>query len=109
MSVFSNPAGTAVENAAQYTEAVLSLLGDSDPINVLESTAAWCEERTAALSNDQVTLPESAEKWNVVAVLQHRRRARSGESPGRSQRGSARLWHRDSQSEVSKLSRHIDL
>jgi uncharacterized damage-inducible protein DinB len=71
MSVFSNRAGTAVEGAAQYTEAVLGLLGDADPINILESTAVWCEERTADLSSDQVTLPESTEKWNVVAVLQH--------------------------------------
>ena len=40
MSVFTNPASRAPEQAGQYVDAVLGLLGDQDPLQVLGATPA---------------------------------------------------------------------
>ena len=71
MSVYSNPAEGAAEDAAAYIAAVLDLLGDEDPMAVLGSTASWCSEFTGHLTPDQVATPETEGKWSVNGVLQH--------------------------------------
>ena len=38
MSVFTNPAGGALEHARAYVAAILELLGDKDPLKVLGAT-----------------------------------------------------------------------
>ena len=40
MSVFTNPAGQSIENAREYVSAILGLLGDRDPFEVLHATPA---------------------------------------------------------------------
>ena len=70
-SVFSNRATGAAERAEQYIEAVLGLVGDRDPFEVLSSTVSWCTECTAGLPRKQLDIPESPGKWSIVAVLQH--------------------------------------
>ncbi len=71
MSVFTNPASAAPDQARQYTAAILDLLGDRDPMTVLRQTSAKLAERTKGLSRDQIRKPEAPGKWSVVAVLQH--------------------------------------
>ncbi|MDH3208457.1 MAG: DinB family protein [Gemmatimonadota bacterium] len=71
MSVFSNLAAGAAEDAAAYIEAVLELLGDADPIPVLESTVDWCRERTQGLTREQLAEPEAEGKWSIAGILQH--------------------------------------
>jgi hypothetical protein len=71
MSVYSNLAGTASEDAERYVAAVLDLLGDSDPMSVLESTVSWCAERTGGLTPAQLGDPEAPGKWSIAGVLQH--------------------------------------
>ena len=71
MSVFTNPAGTSAEHASAYIAAVLDLLGDRDPLEVLRSTAAALENVLDELSHDQVTRRERPGKWSVRHVLQH--------------------------------------
>ena len=71
MSVFTNPADGASEDAAAYIAAVLELLGEQDPMEVLDSTGPWCRARAAALTDDELTTPEAPEKWSVAEVLQH--------------------------------------
>ena len=71
MSVYTNPAAGAVEEAAAYIAAVLELLGDEDPMTVLSSTVAWCRERTEPLTPQQLAIPEGEGKWSVAQVLQH--------------------------------------
>jgi len=71
MSIYSNRAGSATEGAAQYIAAVLELLGDQDPLAILESTVAWCAERTEGMTADQLAAPEAPGKWSIAAVLQH--------------------------------------
>jgi uncharacterized damage-inducible protein DinB len=71
MSVFTNPASGAPEHREQYSTALLELLGDREPMAILRSTTAWCDEATADLTAAQLRDPERAGKWSIVAVLQH--------------------------------------
>lgn len=71
MSIYSNLAGSATEGAAQYIKAVLELLGDQNPLDILEATVGWCAERTEGLIAGQLIIPEAPGKWSIVGVLQH--------------------------------------
>ncbi len=71
MSVYSNPAHGANNSAAAYITAVLELIGDRDPINVLKSTAAWCAACMRDLTTRQLTTPEAPGKWSIAGVMQH--------------------------------------
>lgn len=71
MSVFTNPANASREQAAAYIRAVLDLLGDSDPLDVLRATpdalAAWA----GRLTPEELARPEAPGKWSVRQVLRH--------------------------------------
>lgn len=71
MSVLSNRADGAAESAEQYITAVLALLGDADPLEVLGSTAGFCQARTDGLDDGTLRSPESPGKWSAAALLQH--------------------------------------
>jgi len=71
MSVFTNPASTSVEQAAAYTTAVLELLGQRDPFEVLRGTLRILERTLDDLSPKQLTQPESPGKWSIRHLLQH--------------------------------------
>jgi uncharacterized damage-inducible protein DinB len=71
VSVFTNPASAAAEHREQYISALLELLGDREPMAILRSTVAWCEDATAGLSEAQLRQPERPGKWSIVAILQH--------------------------------------
>jgi uncharacterized damage-inducible protein DinB len=71
MSVFTNPADGAKEGADAYIAAVLELVGDQDPMAVLEATAADLRHTVDGLTLREVRTPESQGKWSVAHVLQH--------------------------------------
>lgn len=71
MSIYSNLAAGAVEDAEAYIAAVLDLLGERDPVEVLSSTVGWCRDRAEGLSDEQLRAPEAEGKWGLAAVLQH--------------------------------------
>ncbi|MGI8782186.1 MAG: DinB family protein [Acidobacteriota bacterium] len=71
MSVFTNPASTSPEQAQAYITAVLGLLGDGNPVEVLEQTPAVLRRAAAGLSPLQVSQLEAPGKWSVRQVLQH--------------------------------------
>ncbi len=71
MSVFTNPASSAPEQARAYTDAILDLLGNRNPMEVLRATPAALAEKTADLSRQELARPEAPGKWSVAAVLQH--------------------------------------
>ncbi len=71
MSIYSNRAGSATEGAAQYMDAVLNLLGDVEPLEILESTVGWCTDCIEGLTTEQLGAPEAPGKWSIAAVLQH--------------------------------------
>ena len=71
MSVFTNPASGAPEHAAAYTAAVLGLLGDHDPFDVLAATPDVLARRLLDVDAAEIRRPESEGKWSVGDVLQH--------------------------------------
>jgi hypothetical protein len=71
VSVFTNPTSLAKEHAAEYVAAVFRLLGEQDPLDVLERTPALLKNAVTPLSVEQVRRPEQAGKWSVRDVVQH--------------------------------------
>jgi uncharacterized damage-inducible protein DinB len=71
MSVFTNPASRSTEQAVAYTAAVLDLLGDREPLDVLTETVPALKRAIAGLSDAQLVQPESDGKWSIRHVLQH--------------------------------------
>lgn len=71
MSVFTNPATAGKENAEAYVRAVLELLGDQDPMDVLRGTPAAARQLTRDLTGAELHTPEAEGKWSVAQVLQH--------------------------------------
>jgi DinB superfamily len=68
---FSNPAGTAAAGATAYTRALLEVLGDRDPLEVLGQLLPWLTTRIAALDDTRLRRPEAPGKWSVIEVVQH--------------------------------------
>lgn len=71
MSVFTNPAAASKEQAGEYTQAILGLLGDREPLDVLRTTPAALREAVAAMSNEALSKPEAPGKWSVRHVVRH--------------------------------------
>ena len=71
MSVFSNPASSTASETAAYVAALLDLLGDKDPVQVLQQTPAALEGFLAPLPPAIVTKPEAPGKWAIREVVQH--------------------------------------
>src|SRR5882757_9061104 len=71
MSVFTNSASRSIEQARDYTSAILDLLGSRDPIDVLPRTADGIRTAIAGLSEAHRSQPESSGKWSVQQVVQH--------------------------------------
>jgi uncharacterized damage-inducible protein DinB len=71
MSVFTNPATGAAENAAAYVSAILELLGDRDPMAVLREMPSALPRAIEGLSPRQLRQPERQGKWSIGQILQH--------------------------------------
>jgi hypothetical protein len=70
-ATFSNPAGAATAGAAAYVRALLELLGDRDPVAVLERLPEDLAAAVAGLDDAALRRPEREGKWSVVEVVQH--------------------------------------
>jgi uncharacterized damage-inducible protein DinB len=71
MSVFTNPAGAAIEHARAYVSAILELLGEQDPFAVLRATPAALERVIQSTPSDVLARPEAPGKWSMGQVLAH--------------------------------------
>lgn len=54
-----------------YVEETLRLLGDRDPIMVLEETPQWIAARTNHLPESVMQTPEGPGKWSLTQVFAH--------------------------------------
>jgi DinB family protein len=68
---FANPAGNAAAAAPAYVRALLDLLGEREPIAVMEELVPALERRLRGVPDPVLRRPESPGKWSVVEVLQH--------------------------------------
>jgi hypothetical protein len=71
MSVFSNTARDAAEDRAKYAPAVLDLVGNREPLDVLRLTPEAARQAIAGLAADQLRMPEAPGKWSIAHVLRH--------------------------------------
>ncbi len=71
MSVFTNPAGAAIEHARAYVSAILELLGDQDPLAVLRETPNQLERFIQTTPRHVLARPEAPGKWSMGHVLAH--------------------------------------
>jgi len=71
MSVFTNPAGRSIEQAREYTAAVLGLLGSEDPLSVLRSTPDALRNAIDGLTERELSKPEAPGKWSIRHVVRH--------------------------------------
>ena len=71
MSIFTNNLSSAKEEAAGYTSAVLGLLDDRDPIDVLRNSPQVIQQMIAGIDEAVLATPESPGKWSVRQVIAH--------------------------------------
>lgn len=71
MSVFTNASDAAREEADDYIRAVLSLVGDRDPLTILQELPEAARELASGVTLDQLRRPERPGKWSMLEVLAH--------------------------------------
>ncbi len=71
MSVFTNSFDAAAEEAADYIDAVLALLGDREPLAVLGELGPALAALVDGLAIDDLRRPEAPGKWSMLEVLGH--------------------------------------
>ena len=59
MSVFTNPATSTAEETQAYIEAILGLLGERDPVEVLAATPSALRRTVSELPAESLTVPEA--------------------------------------------------
>ena len=68
---FSNPAGSAAASAGAYVRALLGVLGDRDPLEVLAELDGWLDRRFEGVTEAALRRPEAPGKWAAADVVQH--------------------------------------
>ena len=71
MSVFTNPASSSKEHGKAYTAAVLGLVGETQPLEILANTEASLRDAVRGLSKADLARPEAPGKWSINHVLRH--------------------------------------
>jgi hypothetical protein len=71
MSTFANPSGSDAAANDAYVRALLELLGDRQPLSVLDEMVPALEAAVAGVDGERLHLPERAGKWSVAEVLAH--------------------------------------
>jgi hypothetical protein len=68
---FSNPKDNAAASARTYVRALLDVLGDLEPLTVMEELMPWLDQRLRDVPDSAVRRPEGPGKWSVVQIVQH--------------------------------------
>lgn len=71
MSEFTNPAVAAAEQAETYIKAVMRLIDDLDPIDVLDDMPEKLRRSIEDLSAEEIARSPRPEKWSIQQVLNH--------------------------------------
>ncbi len=71
MSIFSNKFDAAADEADAYIEAVLGLVGDRDPIEILEELPQAVADIVRGMTEHELGVPEAEGKWSGVELLAH--------------------------------------
>ena len=71
MSIFTNPAASTPEDTARYVNALLGLLAESDPVQILRQTPDAVKQLIDGVPAAILTTPEAPGKWSIREVLAH--------------------------------------
>ena len=71
MSIFTNPASSTPEDTARYVNALLGLIADSDPVQVLRQTPDAVTRLLDGVPAPILTTPEAPGKWAIREVVAH--------------------------------------
>lgn len=71
MSIFTNRAASSKEEAKEYTAALLGLVGQREPLDVLQQTESALRQKIAGVEPNRLTVPEAPGKWSVRQVMAH--------------------------------------
>jgi hypothetical protein len=71
VSRFTNPAGSAREQANDYIAALLELLGDRDPFEVWEESPSEIGRLLHGISDADACREERDGKWSIAQIVQH--------------------------------------
>ena len=71
MSQFTNPASSTPAQTAAYVAALLGLIGDRDPVSVLQETPGKLQRFLETIPDGIATKPEAPGKWSIAQVIQH--------------------------------------
>ena len=71
MSIFTNRASNSAAEAKEYTAAILGLVGDRQPMDVLTTTESNLYRAVVDMTPQQLRQPEAEGKWSVTQVVQH--------------------------------------
>ncbi len=71
MSVFSNTSKDSAEDRAKYAPAILELLGNRQPVDVLRETPEAARRAITGLTVEQLRMPELPGEWSIAHVLRH--------------------------------------
>jgi uncharacterized damage-inducible protein DinB len=68
---FSNPASEAAQSAGVYTQQLLDLLGDRDPIHVQRELINWLWNAVEDMDEESLRQREAPGKWSILEVIRH--------------------------------------
>jgi len=68
---FSNTYDQAKSGADEYVRAMVDLVGDRNPIEMLEGGVARIREEIARIPKDKLLIPEAEGKWSIADVVRH--------------------------------------
>ena|SRR5688572_13519826 len=71
MSIFTNPASSSASDIETYVAGLLGLLGEQDPVNVLQHAPDALKQFLTTVPAPIVTLPEAPGEWSIRDVVQH--------------------------------------
>jgi hypothetical protein len=71
MSIFTNPASATPSEISAYVDALLGLLGEQDPVQVLRQTPVALEQFLQTSPAPILTIPEAPGKWSIREVMAH--------------------------------------
>jgi hypothetical protein len=71
VSIYSNPASAAATAGESYVRALLKILGDDEPMEVLSELPEALAELTRGIPRRALRSPEAAGRWSIVEVVQH--------------------------------------
>ncbi|MEM6782180.1 MAG: DinB family protein [Bacteroidota bacterium] len=71
MTPLTLPGDSDAATVTRYRNALLTMLGDADPLDVLRAMPSWCANVLSDTAAERLRVPEALGRWSVASVLHH--------------------------------------